>query len=127
MAPGRLSVPVTSPQDLAKWAIDIGELKAMTNPIQSVYNWYRNTIRNPKYRWWLILGTLAYVFSPLDLSPDLFPIVGQIDDVVLLTLMVSEVSQWLIDRAKVRKGETVTATTDSMADKTVDVDAVSVQ
>jgi uncharacterized membrane protein YkvA (DUF1232 family) len=99
----------------------------MTNPIQSVYNWYRNTIRNPKYRWWLILGTLAYVFSPLDLSPDLFPIVGQIDDVVLLTLMVSEVSQWLIDRAKVRKGETVTATTDSMADKTVDVDAVSVQ
>ncbi len=99
----------------------------MTNPIQSVYNWYRNTIRNPKYRWWLILGTLAYVFSPLDLSPDLFPIVGQIDDVVLLTLMVSEVSQWLIDRAKVRKEETVTAATDSTADKTVDVDAVSVQ
>jgi uncharacterized membrane protein YkvA (DUF1232 family) len=99
----------------------------MTNPIQSVYNWYRNTIRNPKYRWWLILGTLAYVFSPLDLSPDLFPIVGQIDDVVLLTLMVSEVSQWLIDRAKVRNGQTVTATTDSTADKTVEVDAVSVQ
>lgn len=101
----------------------------MNNFPQSIYNWYRNTLRNPKYRWWVILGSLLYIASPFDISPDFFPIIGQIDDVVILTLLVSEVSQLLIDTAKARKGdgETVVASTENTADKTVDVDAVSVK
>jgi uncharacterized membrane protein YkvA (DUF1232 family) len=99
----------------------------MNNFPQSIYNWYRNTLRNPKYRWWMILGSLLYIVSPIDISPDFLPIIGQIDDVVILTLLVSEVSQLLIDTAKARKGETVAPTTDSATDKTVDVDAVSVK
>jgi uncharacterized membrane protein YkvA (DUF1232 family) len=99
----------------------------MNNFPQSIYNWYRNTLRNPKYRWWMILGSLLYIVSPIDISPDFLPIIGQIDDVVILTLLVSEVSQLLIDTAKARKGETVDSTTDSPTDKTVDVDAVSVK
>ena len=95
--------------------------------IQSIYNWYRNTIRNPKYRWWMILGTLAYIFSPIDIAPDFIPIIGQIDDVVVLTLLVSEVSQLVIEAAKTRKGETVAANPDNPTEKTVDVDAVSVK
>lgn len=97
--------------------------------IQSLYNWYRNTIRNPKYRWWIILGTALYLISPIDIAPDFIPIIGQIDDVVLLTLLVSEVSQLLIDGAKARKGvsETVAANPENPSDNTVDVDAVSVK
>lgn len=94
--------------------------------IQSIYTWYRNTIRNPKYRWWMILGTLLYVFSPIDIAPDFIPVIGQLDDVVILTLLVSEVSQLLIDGAKARKGENVVSETGDTAAKTVDVDSVSV-
>lgn len=101
----------------------------MNNFPQSIYNWYRNTLRNPKYRWWVILGSLLYILSPIDISPDFIPIIGQIDDVVILTLLVSEVSQLLIDTAKARKGvgETVASNTESTTEKTVDVDAVSVK
>ena len=60
-----------------------------------IFRWYRQLFRNPKYRVWVILGTLAYLFSPLDISPDLFPLIGQIDDVALLTLLLSEVSTLL--------------------------------
>ena len=52
----------------------------MNFSIQSVYTWYRETLRNPKYRWWIILGTLAYLISPIDIAPDFLPVIGQIDD-----------------------------------------------
>ncbi|MCP2730721.1 YkvA family protein [Limnofasciculus baicalensis] len=95
--------------------------------IQSIYNWYRNSIRNPKYRWWLILGTIVYIISPIDIAPDFIPMIGQIDDVVILTLLVSEVSQWLIDSVKSRQTPTVNTETDNPTEKTVDVESVSVQ
>ncbi len=101
--------------------------------IQSVYNWYRGLIRNPKYRWWVILGTLLYFVSPFDIAPDIFPIVGQIDDVFLLTLMVTEVSGLLIEGFKARRGQVDAQTSDSSGEKststanTIDVDAVSVK
>jgi uncharacterized membrane protein YkvA (DUF1232 family) len=97
----------------------------MSNPVQSLYNWYRNTLRNPKYRWWLILGTALYVISPIDIAPDFIPIIGQIDDVVIVTLLVSEVSQLLIDRIKAKQDREVVATADGMGTpNTVGVNAV---
>ncbi|MGB7058187.1 MAG: YkvA family protein, partial [Geitlerinemataceae cyanobacterium] len=68
--------------------------------IESIYTWYRNTIRNPKYRWWVILGTLLYFVSPIDIAPDFIPGIGQLDDVFLLTLLVTEVSQMAIEGFK---------------------------
>lgn len=97
---------------------------------QSLYDWYRQVIRNPRYRWWIILGTLAYLISPIDLAPDFLPIIGQIDDVVILTLLVSEVSQLLIERVKTNKSQS-TETNDGSAtstpNSTVDVNATSVE
>lgn len=95
--------------------------------VQSIYDWYRNTIRNTKYRWWIILGTLVYLLSPIDIAPDFIPIVGQIDDVLILTLLVSEVSQLLIDGVKSRKSENVAANASNTSEKTVDVDAMPVE
>ncbi|WP_017315553.1 YkvA family protein [Mastigocladopsis repens] len=103
------------------------------NPIQSLYNWYRNLLRNPKYRWWVILGTLVYFVSPIDILPDVIPIVGEIDDVFVLTLLVTEVSGLMIEGFKQRKGnvETKAANTTegstSTSANTIDVDAVSLK
>jgi uncharacterized membrane protein YkvA (DUF1232 family) len=90
----------------------------------SIYNWYRNTIRNPKYRWWIIGGTLIYLLSPFDIAPDFLPIVGEIDDLALVGLLVSEVSQLVMDKYKSRK-QTGPSNNEEAAEKTVEVDAVS--
>ncbi|MFN6517280.1 MAG: YkvA family protein [Nostoc sp. CreGUA01] len=100
--------------------------------IQSVYTWYRDLLRNPKYRWWVILGTLVYLVSPIDFLPDVFPVVGQIDDVFLLTLLVGEVSGLVIEGWKARKGEVNTEASNTTGGSTstastIDVDAVSVK
>jgi len=101
--------------------------------IQSVYEWYRALIRNPKYRWWVVLGTLVYFVSPIDVIPDIFPIIGQVDDVFLLTLLIGEVSQLAIEGFKARKGVTEKETAASSSQDetknagTIDVDAVSVK
>lgn len=100
----------------------------MNFSIQSVYSWYRNLLRNPKYRWWVIIATALYFVSPIDIAPDFLPIVGQLDDVFLLTLLVSEVSQMVIEGVKARKNYSETAsTTDVNTASTVEVDAVSVK
>jgi uncharacterized membrane protein YkvA (DUF1232 family) len=103
----------------------------MNFSIQSLYTWYRNILRNPKYRWWVIVGTIAYLISPIDIAPDFIPILGQVDDVLLLTLLVSEVSSLVIDGWKAKKGNvdmpasnTEGSTSES---ETIDVDAVSVK
>ena len=66
----------------------------------SIYNWYRDTLRHPKYRWWLIIGTLVYLVSPIDIAPDFIPIVGEVDDLMLATLLVTEISQLFLERFK---------------------------
>ncbi len=100
--------------------------------VESIYTWYRDIIRNPKYRWWIILGSLLYVLSPIDIAPDFIPIAGQVDDIVILTLLVSEVSQLLIEKVKARKvGQSTTVTNTSNETNTnqdtVDVKAVSLE
>ncbi|MFM7365256.1 MAG: YkvA family protein [Cuspidothrix sp.] len=104
----------------------------MNFSIQSLYTWYRNTLRNPKYRWWVIIGTVVYLISPLDISPDFIPIIGQIDDVLLLTLFVTEVSGLVIDGWKAKKGTVNNSTSNTVNNtpptgETVDVDSVSVK
>lgn len=101
----------------------------MNFSIQALYNWYRGLLRNPRYRWWVIIGTLAYILSPIDIAPDFLPIVGQIDDFLVLSILVSEVSGLVLEGWKARKGESSTDNTveSTVSEKTVDVDAVSVK
>ncbi len=76
----------------------------MNNPIESFYNWYRNAIRNPKYRWLVILGTALYLVSPADLLPDIIPGLGLVDDSILATLLIAELSSLGMDYLKSRRG-----------------------
>ncbi|KYC39674.1 hypothetical protein WA1_30530 [Scytonema hofmannii PCC 7110] len=104
----------------------------MNFSIQSIYSWYRNTLRNPKYRWWIVLGTILYVVSPFDIAPDFIPVLGELDDVVILTLLVSEVSQILIESFKARQvkdGVQAASTPENSTStaETIDIDAVSVK
>jgi uncharacterized membrane protein YkvA (DUF1232 family) len=95
--------------------------------MQSFLAWYRNTLRNPKYRWWIVLGTLAYLINPIDLSPDFLPILGEIDDIALVTLLVAEVSQIVIEKVKQRQmGTDAPPNADTSATNTVEVKSVSV-
>jgi uncharacterized membrane protein YkvA (DUF1232 family) len=99
----------------------------MKLPMQSLLTWYRNTLRNPQYRWWIILGTLAYLVNPIDISPDFLPIIGEIDDIALVTLLVAEVSQLLIEKVKQRQvGTDAPSSAGTSATHTVEVKSVSV-
>lgn len=97
----------------------------MNISMTSLYNWYRDTIRHPKYRWWVIMGTLVYLISPIDIAPDFLPIVGQIDDVMIATLLVTELSQLFLARFK-SEADTVTTETNTTNSKTVEVEAETV-
>ncbi len=92
--------------------------------IQSLYNWYRDSIRNPKYRWWVILASAAYLVSPIDISPDIFPIVGWIDDGIIAGLLVAELSQILLERLKPGEG---VADVEPESSATVNASTVDVQ
>lgn len=99
----------------------------MTSPVQSVYNWYRSLIANPKYRWWIIAGSLVYLISPIDISPDFIPFIGQLDDAVILTLLVSELSQVLLTRVRTVKERKAAQSAETTAQATpVEVNAVTV-
>jgi uncharacterized membrane protein YkvA (DUF1232 family) len=103
----------------------------MKSPVQSLYNWYRGVIRNPKYRWWVVLGTLVYLVSPIDVIPDFLPFAGQIDDALLVTILVSEVYQWIMDRVKASTDYEVASNDSSQSaantGSTVDVEATPIK
>ncbi|HIK44440.1 MAG TPA: DUF1232 domain-containing protein [Leptolyngbyaceae cyanobacterium M65_K2018_010] len=92
---------------------------------QTIMNWYRQLVRNSKYRWIVLLGTLAYLVSPIDISPDMFPVLGWIDDGLLATIAITEVSQILIDRKRnLRAARAATpATTAVEGDDAIEVEA----
>jgi uncharacterized membrane protein YkvA (DUF1232 family) len=67
-------------------------------PLEFIYNGYRKLVANPKYRWWVIAGSLCYVLSPIDIAPDFIPFIGEIDDAVVVTMLVTELAGVLRDR-----------------------------
>ena len=98
----------------------------MTSPLSSLYDWYRNAIRHPKYRWLVMLGTVIYLISPIDIAPDFIPILGQIDDVMLAGLLFTELSQIVIGKLQSRKENNDSATVENPGSKTVDIDAETI-
>lgn len=99
----------------------------MSVSVKSIYTWYRNTLRNPKYRWWVILGSLVYILSPFDIAPDFIPLVGQVDDFMILSLLITEVSQIVMEFARNRQSGNANPNKTANADATVDVNAVPVE
>jgi uncharacterized membrane protein YkvA (DUF1232 family) len=77
-------------------------MKLLTQPL---YHWYRMTLRHPKYRWAIVLGSLLYLVSPFDLATDVIPLVGWLDDGAIVAVLVTELSQLLLEQRKDRKAK----------------------
>ncbi|MFK8182625.1 MAG: YkvA family protein [Phormidesmis sp.] len=86
------------------------------NLLESFYSWYRNALRHPKWRWAIIGGTALYLISPIDISPDIFPIIGWLDDGILATLLVTELSSLAMGYLKKENG------TEDVSDSSVGVE-----
>lgn len=97
----------------------------MNFSIESIYNWYRGLLRHPKYRWWVVAASLVYLVSPIDISPDVFPIIGWLDDGIVISLLVAEVSQ--IVREKLQENSVRANNAQNVADAAVEVEAVQVE
>lgn len=101
----------------------------MNFSISALYDWYRSAIRHPKYRWLVMLGTVVYLISPIDIAPDFIPVIGQIDDVMLAGLLFTELSQMMIAKLQARqasKTTTMDTDVDNPSTEIVDVDAETV-
>lgn len=103
--------------------VNQGHRYKMNFSISALYDWYRNAIRNPKYRWWIMIGTAIYLISPIDIAPDFIPIIGQIDDVMLAGLLFTELSQMVMTKLQSRK-DNVDVASQTPGKETVDVDVV---
>ncbi|MEX0268878.1 YkvA family protein [Leptolyngbyaceae cyanobacterium UHCC 1019] len=90
-----------------------------------IFNWYRSTIRHPKWRWYLILGSLVYLLNPFDALPDFLPIAGMIDDGLIAAVLVSEVSQMMSDRLKSQKNKLSNSSIVNSETSVIDVESVS--
>ncbi|MDA0866565.1 MAG: YkvA family protein [Cyanobacteria bacterium] len=72
----------------------------MQHLVQAFYQGYRKLIRHHRYRWFVIGATLLYWFSPIDLAPDIIPVIGWIDDGLLATLLITEITQMVTERIR---------------------------
>jgi uncharacterized membrane protein YkvA (DUF1232 family) len=94
--------------------------------IQSLHNWYRGLLQNPKYRWWVVGASLAYLVSPIDLAPDFLPFVGLVDDTLIISLLVAEVAQ--VAKTKLQTYNSRSTQLDSdLTNTIVDVQPITVE
>ncbi|MGH8028626.1 MAG: YkvA family protein [Arenimonas sp.] len=102
-----MSTPSTDarePSTLRRWARSLKE--------QSLIVYY--AARDPRTPWpvrLFALAVAAYALSPIDLIPDFIPVLGYLDDLILIPLGVALVVRWvpanvLVD-AKARARDTV--------------------
>lgn len=66
-------------------------LKTLAKHIKKEYEVYKLIAKHPDTPWLpkLLLGlALGYLLLPFDLIPDFIPILGQLDDVVIIPLLI---------------------------------------
>lgn len=70
---------------ITRWRHRVRQLKAETYALYLAY-------RDPRVKWHARLfaaGVVAYAFSPIDLIPDPIPVLGYLDDLVLIPLGIA--------------------------------------
>lgn len=67
------------------------KLKALTRQLKQEFAVYRLVLRHPQTPWVakLLLGlAVGYLLLPFDLIPDFIPILGQLDDVIIIPVLL---------------------------------------
>lgn len=83
-----MSAPPGADQDGAPIGLR-GRLQAWARKARRKLAIFALAARDPRVAWpvrWLILAVVAYALSPIDLIPDFIPVLGLLDDLVLVPL-----------------------------------------
>ena len=67
-----------------------------------------------------------YLASPLDISPDVFPVIGWIDDGVIASLLIAEVGQLVTEQLKRKQQSAAVAEIETDDARAVTVETVTV-
>jgi uncharacterized membrane protein YkvA (DUF1232 family) len=69
----------------------VKKLKQLLQKFKRELQLYRNILadpRTPKLTKWLLGSALAYAVTPVDIIPDFIPVVGHLDDIVIVCTLV---------------------------------------
>jgi len=58
--------------------------------LRGLFKKYHKAFQNPKLKPWMILGTVLYLISPVDIIPEFIPLIGFVDDIMLLVMFIIE-------------------------------------
>lgn len=94
---------------MISWPQLVKKLKMEINALVEVY-------RDPRIPWYtraLLAVLLAYLLSPVDLIPDFIPVLGYLDDVILIPLLIFLVLKltpgYVIEEARERARKEISA------------------
>ncbi|MEO0986231.1 MAG: DUF1232 domain-containing protein [Cyanobacteria bacterium J06639_14] len=85
----------------------------------------RRLLNNSIARWFVVIGAIVYLLSPIDVIPDV-PIAGWVDDGFLATVVATELTGILLERRRAIKAQQAEDETDDTGQTTVDTPARSV-
>lgn len=78
-------------KNLDKLPKDTGDLKLL---IYLFKDWYNGTYREiPWYSISAIILGFLYLISPIDLIPDMVPVLGQLDDIVIIRWILTHIAK----------------------------------
>jgi uncharacterized membrane protein YkvA (DUF1232 family) len=97
-------------------SVVINKLKLLGRQLKQEFAVYRLVLKHPQTPWVakLFLGlAVGYLLLPFDLIPDFIPVIGQLDDVViipvLLYLALLFIPKWIIQSCREQIREKITA------------------
>lgn len=76
----------------------MARLKAWARGLKAEVSALAQAARDPRTPWYakaLALVVVAYAFSPIDLIPDFIPVLGMVDDLILLPLGIALVLHFI--------------------------------
>ena len=90
-------------------------LKSIGQRIRREMNVYQLVLKDPRVPWpskWLLGLAIGYLLSPIDLIPDFIPILGHVDDLIIVPILLAIALKFIPKevvkecRAKALNGET---------------------